>query len=206
MPPLEVPARLDRSEGDVHPRRQSAHPSRPAQHRPRRDGAGDAAGRDRSRRTRRSTRARCRRFEARWSAAIAQLGARGRAAQGRGRGRAPQELHLPAGTGSGCARSATLEPKPGVEPSAGAPGRSCCAQLQRAAGADGAARRLPGRARLAVAGRAREGPGRGAAVHRRRQRPARRTCSVCSTTRIARLLGAHRAARRQAPSRGQQRS
>ena len=52
------------------------------------------------------------------------------AAAGRGRRRAPQEHDLPRGAGSACARSATLEPKPGVEPSGGA--------SERARGAAGA--------------------------------------------------------------------
>ena len=49
---LDVPAQLDRAQGDVHAARQPAHPDRPAQHRAGGRRAGRAAGADRSRRTR----------------------------------------------------------------------------------------------------------------------------------------------------------
>ena len=83
------------------------------------------------------------------------------------------------------------EPKPGVEPSGGAPAASCNAQLAAAAGEDGRARRVPGSARRREWLAEHAGiPAVEAAVHGRRQRQARRTCSACSTTRVARLLAA----------------
>ena len=117
--------------------------------------------------------ARYKSFEARWSAAIAKLGAAGRAAARRAGGRAPQELDLPDGTGSACARSATLEPKPGVEPSAALPDASCIATLAQQP-AKMVVRAAYQSARVAVARRAREARGGRAAVHRRRRRPGER--------------------------------
>ena len=138
-----------------------------------------------SRRSMRPTRAtyqqRLAAFSTRWSAAIAQWEQQAQPLRGRAGRRAAQELDATCWSWLGVREVATLEPKPGVEPSAG-----YLATLKRAAraaaGEDGRARRLRGPARVAVARRSTPASRPSCCRSRSAATTRRRTCSASSTT------------------------
>ena len=140
---LEMPARLDRAEGDVHPAGNPHIQTRSAQHRARRRGARRSAWRSSTPPNAALLPARAPRLpRSAGSAAIARWEKQAAPLKGMPIVVHHKDFTLPDRTGSACRKSAALEPKPGVAPTA-AHLAELLAQLQARAGEDGRARRLP---------------------------------------------------------------
>jgi zinc/manganese transport system substrate-binding protein len=169
--PLEVPTRVDRSEGDVHARRQSAHPPRPAQRRQGRDRArGRLAQVDAANAA--TYQQRLAAFSSRWSDAMRKWEQQAQPLRGM-----PVVAHHKNMTylwsWLGIREVATLQPKPGVEPSGGYLSTLNAQLAQQPAKVVVRAAYEDPRA-VAVALGARPHPGRRPAVHGRRQRQGER--------------------------------
>ena len=148
VPLLDVPARARSQRRRRPPRRQSAHPARSAQHRaasPTRWRSGWRSSMPPNAATYQQRAARLRDALARGDR---EVGAAGRAAEGHAGRRASQEHDLPVELARHARGRARSSRSPGIEPSA-AHLSELARAARAAAGEDGRARRLPGRARVA---------------------------------------------------------